>query len=62
MENVSAKLGDSSLPPSPVEGGSWMAASIASAIGVTADAVRKELLRLAKKIPNSPLADSTPDV
>ena len=58
LENVTAKLGDSTLPQSPVEGGSWMAASVAGAIGATFDAVRKELLRLAKKIPSSPLVDA----
>src|SRR4051794_30580480 len=57
LENVTAKLGDPTLPHSPVEGGSWMAASVAGAIGTTAEAVRKELLRLAKKMPDSPLAD-----
>src|SRR5205814_83688 len=61
LENVTAKLGDSSLPQSPVEGGSWMAASVAGAIGMTAEAVRKQLLLLAKKMPNSPLADAKPD-
>jgi xanthine dehydrogenase YagR molybdenum-binding subunit len=61
LENVTAKLGDSTLPQSPVEGGSWMAASVAGAIGVAADAVRKELLKLAKKVPNSALADAKPD-
>lgn len=53
--NVSVKLGDSSLPASPVEGGSWMAASVSHAIQNAADAVRKELLALAKKMPDSPL-------
>jgi xanthine dehydrogenase YagR molybdenum-binding subunit len=61
LENVTAKLGDSTLPQSPVEGGSWMAASVAGAIGTTTDAVRKELLRLAKKMPESPLAGAKPD-
>ncbi len=56
LENVSVKLGDSTLPNSPVEGGSWTAASVASAIGVASEAVRKELLRLAKEMPSSPLA------
>src|SRR5258708_11312138 len=28
IENISVKLGDSSLPQSPVEGGSWSAASV----------------------------------
>jgi xanthine dehydrogenase YagR molybdenum-binding subunit len=58
LESVTAKLGDSTLPASPVEGGSWMAASVAGAIGAAAGKVRKELLRLAKKIPDSPLADA----
>jgi xanthine dehydrogenase YagR molybdenum-binding subunit len=55
IDNVSVKLGDSSLPASPVEGGSWMAASVSHAIKNAADAVRKELLALAKKLPDSPL-------
>ena len=29
IDNISVKLGDSSLPQSPVEGGSWIAASVA---------------------------------
>jgi xanthine dehydrogenase YagR molybdenum-binding subunit len=55
IDNVSIKLGDSTLPASPVEGGSWMAASVSHAIKNAADAVRKELLTLAKKMPDSPL-------
>ena len=55
IDNVSVKLGDSTLPSSPVEGGSWMAASVSHAILKAADAVRKELLALAKKMPDSPL-------
>jgi xanthine dehydrogenase YagR molybdenum-binding subunit len=58
LDNVTIKLGDSTLPQSPVEGGSWMAASVSNAIAVTSDEVRKELLRLAKKMPGSPLADA----
>ena len=56
IDNITVKLGDSSLPASPVEGGSWMAASVAGAIGAAAEKVRKELLRLAKKMKDSPLA------
>jgi len=55
IDNVSIKLGDSSLPKSPVEGGSWIAASVSHAIKNAADAVRKELLGLAQKMPDSPL-------
>jgi xanthine dehydrogenase YagR molybdenum-binding subunit len=55
IDNVGIKLGDSTLPQSEVEGGSWMAASVSHAIKNAADAVRKELLALAKKMPDSPL-------
>ena len=55
IDNVSIKLGDSTLPSSPVEGGSWIAASVSHAIKNTADAVRRELLALAKKMTDSPL-------
>jgi xanthine dehydrogenase YagR molybdenum-binding subunit len=56
LDNVTIKLGDSTLPQSPVEGGSWIAASVANGIATTAEAIRNELLRLAKQVPNSPLA------
>jgi xanthine dehydrogenase YagR molybdenum-binding subunit len=61
IDDISIKLGDSTLPQSPVEGGSWMAASVSHAIANAADAVRKELLRLAKKAPDSPLAGTKLD-
>ncbi len=56
LDNVTVRLGDSTLPQAPVEGGSWTAASVSHAIARTAEDVRKELLRLAKTMPNSPLA------
>jgi len=61
LDNVTIKLGDSTLPQSPVEGGSWIAASVSNGIVTTADAVRHELLRLAKRMPNSPLAEVASD-
>jgi xanthine dehydrogenase YagR molybdenum-binding subunit len=61
LSSITVKLGDSSLPQSPVEGGSWIATSVANGIATTADAIRDELLRLAKRIPNSPLANADPD-
>jgi xanthine dehydrogenase YagR molybdenum-binding subunit len=61
LDNVTVKLGDSTLPQSPVEGGSWTAASVSNAIARTTDEIRKELLRLAKKMPASPLADAKLD-
>ncbi len=61
LDNVSIKLGNSSLPQSPVEGGSWTAASVAKAIVMAANATRKELWRLAQKLPHSPLARAAVD-
>jgi len=61
LDNISVKLGDSTLPQAPVEGGSWIAASVSAAIGTTSDAIRGELLRLAKTMPNSPFVDASPD-
>ena len=60
LKNISVKLGDSMLPQSPVEGGSWIAASVSNGIATTAEAVRGELLRLAKQIMDSPLKDLSP--
>jgi xanthine dehydrogenase YagR molybdenum-binding subunit len=61
IDNISINLGDSSLPQSPVEGGSWIAASVANGIATTAEAIRNELLRLAKRVPDSPLANAELD-
>ena len=56
IENISVKIGDSTLPASPVEGGSWIATSVANTIAMTAEAIRGELLTIAGKMPGSPLA------
>jgi len=59
LETVTVRLGDSTLPHSPVEGGSWIASSVANAIVATCDEVRAELLRLAQMAPGSPLAGAS---
>ena len=56
IDNISVKLGDSTLPQCPLEGGSWIAASVCNAIANTARAVRGDLLEMAKGIKDSPLA------
>jgi xanthine dehydrogenase YagR molybdenum-binding subunit len=58
-DSIAIELGDSTLPQAPVEGGSWLAASVSHAIVNTAAAVRGELLGLAQKMPGSPLAGLT---
>jgi xanthine dehydrogenase YagR molybdenum-binding subunit len=61
LENITIKLGDSTLPQAPVEGGSWMAASASHAVATTAKEVRKDLLALAKAMKGSPLAGTKPE-
>jgi xanthine dehydrogenase YagR molybdenum-binding subunit len=58
IESIGIKLGDSTLPQAPVEGGSWMAASASHAVATTAEEVRKDLLALAKAVLDSPLANA----
>jgi len=55
IENVTSVLGDTTLPVSPVQGGSWTAASLGSAIQATCQELGKKLLKLAQKMDNSPL-------
>ena len=59
IENVNIKLGDSTLPQSPVEGGSWIAASVSHAIAEAAHAMREQLLGHANKAADAPLAGLT---
>ena len=61
LEAIDIKLGDSTLPMSPVEGGSWIAASVCTAIMATAADVRQELLHLAQAMPQSPLKGVSAD-
>jgi xanthine dehydrogenase YagR molybdenum-binding subunit len=56
IDAVTARIGDSTLPTSPVEGGSWTAASNGSAVQAACEAVQKTLFKHAKRMTNSPLA------
>jgi len=61
IDNISVKLGDSTLPQCPLEGGSWIAASVCNAIANTARAIRGDLLKLASRMKASPLASASVD-
>jgi len=61
MDQVSVKIGDSSLPTSPVQGGSWTAASAGAAVQAACFKARESLLDAAQKMDGSPLADATAD-
>jgi xanthine dehydrogenase YagR molybdenum-binding subunit len=58
IENVTFKLGDSSLSKAPVEGGSFTASSVGSAVKAVCHKVRSKLFHLARKMEDSPLADA----
>jgi xanthine dehydrogenase YagR molybdenum-binding subunit len=61
LENVTAKLGDSALPDAPVQGGSFTASSVGTAIHDACRAVQKDLVGFAQKIKGSPLAGAKLD-
>ncbi|MDR3618632.1 MAG: xanthine dehydrogenase family protein molybdopterin-binding subunit [Paludisphaera borealis] len=61
MGDVTFKLGDSNLPEAPVQGGSFTASSVGSAVKAACDAVRKTLFGLARKVDDSPLAKAALD-
>lgn len=48
IENVEFKLGDSSLPQAPIEGGSWTASSVGSAVKLVCVALQKKIFELGK--------------
>jgi len=56
LEAITSRIGDSSLPASPVEGGSWTAASNGSAVMAACEAIKATLFKHAKAMTNSPLA------
>ena len=54
MEDVIFRLGDTDYPVAPIEGGSWTAATVGTAVQAACEELGKSLLKLAKKIPGSP--------
>jgi xanthine dehydrogenase YagR molybdenum-binding subunit len=58
IEAVALRIGDSSLPSSPVAGGSWTAASNGSAVNAACEALKQTLFKHAKGMANSPLANA----
>jgi xanthine dehydrogenase YagR molybdenum-binding subunit len=59
LDDVTVKLGDSSLPDAPVEGGSFTTSSVGSAIHAVCRGVQKDLLKMAQRMRGSPLAGAT---
>ncbi len=59
IENVKFELGDSSLPLSPVEGGSFTAASVGAAVKAVCEKAREKLFKLTQRVERSPLAGAS---
>ncbi|MDB5415167.1 MAG: xanthine dehydrogenase family protein molybdopterin-binding subunit [Rubritepida sp.] len=57
LEDVTTKIGDSSLPTAPLEGGSWTAASVGTAVQLACRTLREKLFQLARGAEGSPLAN-----
>lgn len=58
LDAITPRIGDSTLPASPVEGGSWTAASNGSAVMAACEAIRATLFKHARAMTNSPLAQA----
>jgi len=58
IEKVTMQLADSSFPHSPVEGGSWTAATVGSAVKAVCEKIREELFELVRQMDKSPLANA----
>jgi xanthine dehydrogenase YagR molybdenum-binding subunit len=61
INKVIFKLGDSSMPNAPVEGGSATVASVGTAVLSVCQKIRKRLFKLAAAVPGSPFAGAKPD-
>ena len=59
IEAVVPLIGDSALPSSPVEGGSWTAASNGSAVQAACETLKKTIFKHAHGMANSPLANAS---
>ena len=55
LDAITVKLGDSSLPKAPLQGGSWTAASVGSAVKAACESLRKALLKQAGDVEGSTL-------
>jgi xanthine dehydrogenase YagR molybdenum-binding subunit len=50
VRDIDVRIGDSSLPFNPVEGGSWMAASTGAAVAKACEKLRRSIVTIARKI------------
>ena len=60
-DEVTVLIGDSSLPTSPLQGGSFTISSVGSAVQQACTALQKQLLDAAQKLDDSPFAEVSRD-
>ncbi len=58
IEDVVFRLGDTDMPLAPIQGGSWTASTVGSAVKSACEALGKTLVKLAQKMPHSPVANA----
>jgi xanthine dehydrogenase YagR molybdenum-binding subunit len=61
LEEIEVVLGDTSLPPGPISGGSLVTGSVVPAVFQAADQAISSLVSVATKAPGSPLAKRKPE-
>jgi xanthine dehydrogenase YagR molybdenum-binding subunit len=61
LDRIDVRLGDTTLPPGPISGGSWATASVIPAVSIAARAAVRSLLTMSTTGPNAPFRDASPD-
>ncbi len=56
LDKIDVRLGDTSLPPGPISGGSWVTASVIPAVSNAARVAVRSLLTMSTTGPNAPFA------
>jgi len=61
LDKIDVRLGDTTLPPGPISGGSWTTASVIPAVSNAARAAVRSLLALSTTGPNAPFKGASPN-
>ncbi|MEO8334765.1 MAG: xanthine dehydrogenase family protein molybdopterin-binding subunit [bacterium] len=61
LDKIDVRLGDTTLPPGPISGGSWVTSSVIPAVTSAARGAVQALLAMATSGPNAPFKDTKPD-
>jgi xanthine dehydrogenase YagR molybdenum-binding subunit len=61
LDRIDVRLGDTTLPPGPISGGSWTTASVIPAVSNAARAAVRSLLSMSTSGSNAPFVGARPD-